>query len=89
MYTILPKVLGHPLLMKGLTTLVISRELWASNFIATVWTGPLWGHFLVRARFRVKGTDNTVCRVKPLCLWSDRVCVCVCVCVFSACKALF
>ncbi len=24
MHTILPKVLGHPLLMKGLTTLVIS-----------------------------------------------------------------
>ncbi len=26
MYTILPKVLGHPLLMKGLTTLVISMS---------------------------------------------------------------
>ncbi len=25
-YTILPKVLGHPLLMKGLTTLVISMS---------------------------------------------------------------
>ncbi len=25
-YTILPKVLGHPLLMKGLTTLVISMR---------------------------------------------------------------
>ncbi len=25
-YTILPKVLGHPLLMKGMTTLVISRS---------------------------------------------------------------
>ncbi len=26
-YTILPKVLGHPLLMKGLTTLVISMSI--------------------------------------------------------------
>ncbi len=35
MYTILPKVLGHPLLMNGLTTLVISMT---TNL--NVWTGP-------------------------------------------------
>ncbi len=55
-YTILSKVLGHPLPMKGLTTLVISthtnlivyayndilvnQKKCASDFITTVWTGP-------------------------------------------------
>ncbi len=40
-YTILPKVLGHPLLMKGLTTLVISMStnlnVQAYNYILRQW----------------------------------------------------
>ncbi len=35
-YTILPKTLGHPLLMKGFTTLVISMTLFYSNMTVSL-----------------------------------------------------